>query len=120
MTKAEAIYNFWDSFLDAYEENTVPVDANFPYITYQFAEDGFENEIQMPVSLWYRSPSWKNINKMTTLIAETIGSGIILDCDGGKIWIKKGSPFAQNMGDESDDMIRRKYINITVEYFTAN
>ena len=34
MTKANAIYNFWNSFgITAYEENTVPEDAIFPYIT---------------------------------------------------------------------------------------
>ena len=36
MTKAAAIYQFWNSFgLTAYEENSVPTDATFPYITYQ-------------------------------------------------------------------------------------
>ena len=32
MTKAAAIYQFWSGFgLTAYEENTVPEDAAFPY-----------------------------------------------------------------------------------------
>ena len=31
MTKSAAIYQFWSSFgLTAYEENTVPTDADFP------------------------------------------------------------------------------------------
>ena len=41
-------------------------------------------------------------------------------CDGGRIWIKRGQPFAQNMGDESDGLIKRKYLNVTIEYFTAH
>jgi hypothetical protein len=46
--------------------------------------------------------------------------GKIIKCDGGRIWIKRGQPFAQNMGDESDDLIKRKYLNVTIEYFTAH
>ena len=41
-------------------------------------------------------------------------------CDSGAIWIKRGEPFAQNMGDQNDDMIRRKIINLSVEYLTAD
>lgn len=120
-TKASALYGFWNNFLTAYEENTVPEDAKFPYITYQLIEDSFENEVQMSVSLWYRSESWIDINKMADEISRAIGrGGILLPCKGGKIWIKRGTPFAQNMGDESDSLIKRKYINITVEFITAD
>ena len=121
MTKSGALYNFWNGFLSAYEENTVPVDAKFPYITYQVVEDSFENEVQMSVSLWYRSTSWLEINAKADEISQAIGKGgILLPCDNGKIWIKRGTPFAQNMGDENDELIRRKYINITVEFLTAD
>lgn len=122
MTKAGVIYQVANSFrIPAYEENTVPSDATFPYITYQLVTDSFENEVAMSLSLWYRSSSWLEINEKTEEISEAIGrGGVFLPCDGGKVWIKRGSPFAQNMGDESDDMIKRKYINITAEFLTAN
>ena len=46
MTKAAAIYQFWSGFgLTAYEENTVPTDAAFPYITYQLVTDSFDREV---------------------------------------------------------------------------
>lgn len=121
MTKAAAIYEFWNGFLTAYEESTVPSDAEFPYITYQLVEDSLGNDVAMAVSLWYRSSAWANVNKMTNLISKTIGrGGTFLNCDDGKIWIKRGQPFAQNMGDESDELIKRKYLNITAEYLTAD
>lgn len=121
MTKAAAIYDFWNAFLTAYDENAVPEDAEYPYITYQFIEDSLGNDVQMAASLWYRSSSWVNANKMTNLISEYIGrGGLFLNCDGGKIWLKRGTPFAQNMGDESDNLIKRKYLNITAEFMTAN
>ena len=122
MTKAAAIYQFWNSFgLTAYEENSVPTDAAFPYITYQLVTDSFDREIQLSASLWYRSESWTAINAKTEEIIRKIGrGGKIIPCDGGAIWLKRGQPFAQNMGDESDGLIKRKYINITAEFMTAD
>ena len=122
MTKAAAIYQFWSSFgLTAYEENTVPTDAAFPYITYQLVTDSFDREIPLSASLWYRSESWTGINAKTEEISQKISrGGKIISCDGGAIWLKRGQPFAQNMGDESDDLIKRKYINITADFITAD
>ena len=122
MTKAAAIYQFWSGFgLTAYEENTVPTDATFPYVTYQLVTDSFDREVAATASLWYRGDSWTAINAKTEEIAQHISlGGKIIKCDGGRIWIKRGQPFAQNMGDESDDLIKRKYLNVNIEYFTAH
>ena len=122
MTKAAAIYQFWSSFgLTAYEENTVPTDASFPYITYQLVTDSFDREIPLTASIWYRSESWTAINAKTEEISQKISrGGKIISCDGGAIWLKRGQPFAQSMGDESDDLIKRKYLNITAEFMTAD
>ena len=122
MTKAAAIYQFWNSFgMTAYEENTVPEDAAFPYITYQLVTDSFDREIPLTASLWYRSESWTAINAKTEEISQKISrGGKIISCEGGAIWLKRGQPFAQNMGDESDNLIKRKYLNITAEFMTAD
>lgn len=122
MTKAAAIYKFWSGFgLTAYEENTVPNDATFPYITYQLVTDSFDREIQLTASIWYRSESWSGINAKTDEISQKISrGGNIISCDGGAIWLKRGQPFAQNMRDESDDLIKRKYLNIAAEFMTAD
>ena len=122
MTKAAAIYQFWSGFgLTAYEENSVPDEAQFPYITYQLVTDSFDREIPLSASLWYRSESWTAINAKTEEISQKISrGGRIIPCDGGAIWLKRGQPFAQSMGDESDDLIKRKYLNITAEFMTAD
>lgn len=122
MTKAAAIYQFWSSFgLTAYDENTVPTDAAFPYITYQLVTDSFDREVPVTASIWYRSESWTAINAKTEEISQKISrGGKIISCDGGAIWLKRGQPFAQSMGDESDDLIKRKYLNITAEFMTAD
>ena len=122
MTKAAAIYQFWSGFgLTAYEENTVHTDAAFPYITYQLVTDSFDREVAATASIWYRSESWTAINAKTDEISQKISrGGKIIPCDVGAIWLKRGQPFAQNMGDENDDLIKRKYLNITAEFITAD
>ena len=122
MTKAAAIYQFWNSFgLTAYEENSVPDEAAFPYITYQLVTDSFGREATSTASIWYRSEGWTAINAKTEEISQKISrGGKIISCDGGAIWLKRGQPFAQSMGDESDDLIKRKYLNITAEFMTAD
>ena len=125
MTKAAAIYQFWKSFgIPTYEENSVPTGDNapaLPYLTYQFATDDFGKEVALTSSLWYRSTSWTQANEKAEEISKAIGrGGKMLPCDGGAIWLKRGTPFSQNMGDESDDMIKRKYLNLSAEFLTVD
>lgn len=125
MTKEAALYNFWSMFgMPAYEENSVPPGedgAEFPYITYQVVTDSFGNDVALTGSVWYRSTSWKEANEKAQEISDKISrGGVTISCDGGVIWIRRGVPFAQSMGDDSDDLIKRKYINIVAEFITAN
>lgn len=120
MTKAAAIQAFWASFgLAAYEENAVPVDAAYPYITYELITDAFGGETAMTASVWYRGSSWIDANAKAEEIGGALGyAGKIIHADDGYIWLRLGSPFAQSMGDENDDMIKRKIINITAAFYT--
>lgn len=125
MTKIAALHQFFSSFgLYAFEENTVPSgdDApTLPYLTYSVTTDSIGTDVPLQMNLWYRSGSWTQANEKVEEICKAIGiGGKILPCDNGSIWIKRGSPFAQNMGDPEDDMIRRKYINLTAEFLTAD
>lgn len=125
MTKEAALHAFYSSFgLKAYEENAVPTgeDApDFPYLTYSVSSDSIGTDVALTASLWYRGTSWVQANAKADEISRRIGrGGKILSCDGGAIWMRRGTPFAQSMGDESDDQIKRKYINITAEFLTAD
>lgn len=125
MTKEARMHSFWSSFgLTAYEENSVPKGEEkpeFPYLTYQLVVDSFGNEVSMTASLWDNSTSWAYLTVKSNEIAQTIGrDGVFLPCDGGKVWIKKGVPFIQNMSDPDNTNIKRKLINITAEYLTEN
>lgn len=117
MTNAEVLYRFWASFdLPAYDETSVPAKTPLPYMTYETADDSFENEVPLTASLWYRSTSWADITTKEKQIKSAIGrGGKILRTDDGALWLKCGTPFAQRMSD-TDDSIRRIVLNVTVEF----
>lgn len=121
MDKEQALHSFWSSFgLPAYDENTVPDDAKMPYITYSVAVGAMDDVQLLSGSLWYRSSSWKEISKKCEEIAKFISDHrpYTIKIDGGYAWISYGSQFARRMGDPSDDLIRRIYLNLDVEFLT--
>lgn len=124
-TKAAAYQSFWAQFgVPAYEENSVPsgdAAAGFPRLTYEYGDDAFSDYgISLTASLWYRSPSWVDINAKAEDISAVIGrGGVMVPCDGGGFWITRGSPWMLSTGDENDDRIKRKIININVLWITA-
>lgn len=124
MDKFQALHTFWSGFgLPAYDENSVPTGDSrpaCPYITYDAVVSNLGTPSAMSASLWYYGASWEQPSAKLAEIAAGIGrGGKILPCDGGALWIKQGSPFAQRMPDEND-MIRRYFINIEAEFFTAD
>lgn len=120
MDSAQTLQQFWSGFgLKAYDENTVPETASLPYLTYNVSAAYFDEPVAMSASLWYKSQSWAEITQKAAQIGYHIGDGgEILSFDGGKLWIKRGTPFAQRMSDENEQ-IRRIYMNVEVEYFTT-
>ena len=127
MTKAAALYAFFSSFgIPAYEENSVPTDEDgeppsFPYLTYELITDSFGTEIPLSFSAWYKSTSWTEANRMEETISKRIGrAGIHVPCDGGAVWFKRGTPFAERMGDASDQFIKRISMNLSVEFWTED
>ena len=124
MTKAAAYHAFWSQFdIPAFEENSVPDGADapgFPRLTYEFGTDAFSDYgLSLTVSVWYRSASWVDINAKVEQIAALIGrGGVQAPCDGGSFWITRGTPWALSMGDENDDLIKRKVLNVTVRWNT--
>lgn len=122
MNKMQALHSFWSGFgFLAYEENAVPSGKDapaFPHITYTAVFDSLGNEVGLIGNVWTRSTSWEQAFLIQDEIEKALqNGGKIINFDGGKLWLKRGSPFAQPMGDDSDDLIRRIYINISAEFF---
>lgn len=120
MTKWEGLDRFWNSFgIPAYDQNTVPPDAQMPYITYEAATAGFEDVTPLAGYIWYRSTSWEEASAKADQIAGAINPYRLVQLGNKEyLFLAKGTPFAQRMPDENDS-IRRIYINLMAEYFSA-
>ena len=118
MNKIQALNSFWSSFgLTAYDETSVPDGSIMPYITYEVASDTWGNDLALSASLWYRNSSWKEITEKEIEIANYITrGGRLISYDDGAFWIRKGSPWAQRMADETDDFVRRIVLNLEIEF----
>ena len=125
MTKSAVLHQFFSRFgIDAYEENSafnLGAPPQFPYITYENRTDALsDRDTAITFSIWYRSTSWVDCNAKADAISAYLGQGgKVIPCDGGYVWIKRDSPFAQSMSDP-DDMVRRKYCSLRVSFLTAN
>ena len=122
MTKEAALQAFFEQFLPAYAASAVPEDVEFPYLTYELITGAWEEgEVGLTVNLGYYTTSEAIPNSMVRLISQVIGmGGALVPCDEGAIWFKRGSPWAQSLTDSTDARIKRRYLNVTVEYLTPN
>lgn len=122
MTKDKALHAWFSQFLTAYPTSNVPEDATFPWLTYELITGALDSgEISLTVNLWYYTESEAIPNVKAQEISTAIGyGGTVIPCDGGYIWIKRGTPWCQNIADETDKNIKRRYLNITAEYLTEN
>lgn len=122
MTKEGALQAWYGQFLDAYPASSVPEDVTFPYLTYERVVGAFDSgDTAQTVNLWYYTNSEAVPNAKAQEISNAIGpGGTVIPCDGGYIWIKRGSPWCQSITEESDPNIKRRYLNMTVEYLTEN
>lgn len=122
MTKNKALYAWFNEFMTFYRNTAVPSDAELPYGTYEYVESSWDGgETAITVNLWFRTESEATPDEAASELSERIGyGGTLLNCDEGYIWLKKGSPWCQSLSDDSDNAIKRRYINITAEYLTFN
>lgn len=124
MTKDAAIQSFFESFdLPAYPATSVPTSGNekpaFPYITYIASTDSSMERVAVSASVYYRSESWADLNAKVKAISQYVDAGHVITCEGGGIIVRKGTPFAQPMSDDSDDMVKRKVLNFEFLYATV-
>lgn len=127
MTPEAAIYEFLNGFgIPAYPSSSVPERNDpewqgFPYITYDLVLGSWmQPEANVPVNVWYRGDSEAAPNAKVREMSEAIGlGGVTVPCDGGMLWIKRGTPWAQAVTVEGEDeKVKRRYVNINIEFLT--
>lgn len=123
MTPEAAIQTFLSGFgMPAYATASVPDGAVFPYISYDLAIGDWDEEVNLTVNVWYRTTGEAIPNAKVREIGQAIGhGGVTLPCDGGMLWVKKGSPWAQAVTVEGEaESVKRRYLNITLEFLTTD
>ena len=122
MTKDKVLHAWFSQFLPAYPTSNVPEDAVFPWLTYELITGSWDSGvIALTVNLWYYTESEAIPNAKAQELSDSIGyGGVTLPCDGGFIWLKRGSPWCQNIQDDTDPNIKRRYINVRAEYMTLS
>lgn len=121
MTKTGALYKFFSSFgIDAYPVTAVPDEVRLPYMTYEVATDVWGSQpVPINVNLWFRTTGEREPNALADRISEAVGlGGIMVPCDEGAIWIKRGTPYMLALKDEADHAIKRRSINLSLEFLT--
>lgn len=121
MDKWQALQSFWSGFgLTAYDQATVPLNAQLPYITYEAAISSASNDVYTVAAVWYYGYSWAEVSQKVDEIAEAIGArGVRIDCDEGQLWIRQANPFARRaVTDPADDQIRRINLMVNIKFET--
>lgn len=120
-TIGAALHSFFSGFgIPAYPHTAVPDQAAMPYLTYTPIFGYAFDQAGITVNLWYRTESEASPNAKAAEIAETLGDGgVMVACQGGGVWLTRGSPFCQSLTDEDDNTIKRRYINVTAQFVTA-
>ena len=118
MDKWKAQQTYWGSFgLTAYDENTVPDNADMPYITYQAVSGSLDGVHSVSASLWYRGNSWLPISQKQTEMSKVMNRQI--EIDGGYMKVRKpDTNEAQRMEDPNDSQVRRMLLNVEIEFLS--
>ena len=107
--------DFWSSFdIPAWAENSVPDNAELPYITYFIEKPDWASQASVYARVWYRDTSFASIAEKVGEISARIGEGISLPSeDKGCIILYKDTNFVQFIEDETS-----AGINVKVAYLS--
>lgn len=122
MTADKALYQFFNGIMPSYPDTAVADDVVLPYLTYSFVRGNFRAQpVSISVNMWFLTDSEAEPNAAVERLSQAIGmGGKILECDEGKLWLKRGEPWATAILEETANnrSLKRRFINITIEYLT--
>ena len=112
---AAALKTFFSGFdLPAYTVDTVPEDADLPYITYSLSVPEWNQKASMYAQVWDRTRSNTGIIRKADQITAAIGEGKRIPLEGGYLVIWPESPLIQIMVDGDT---RSAYINLSINAY---
>ncbi|WP_417352194.1 hypothetical protein [Gordonibacter pamelaeae] len=116
-TKASVVQGFFARFgMPAYATEA-PEGAEPPYIVYAPADGAWGQVTSIPADVWLRTDSEAAANAKAAEVSKAVGlGGLLLACDGGAVWIRRGSPWCQAV--ECEPGLKRRRLNIDIEHAT--
>lgn len=112
---AVAMNEFFSGFgLEAYPENTVPEDAELPYITYSLNVPEWNQKATNYARVWYRSRANSAMLRKADQITAALGEGKKLPLDAGYLVLWPESPKGQVMVDGDT---RSVYLNFSINAY---
>lgn len=117
ISTAQALYTFLSGFgIPAYTTDTVPDDAELPYLTYPLKEPEWNTKTTFYLTVYYRHRT-SNLDSLTKAdeIVKAIGQGIRLPCDGGYVVLWPETPLTQALPPDGD--VRGAYVNLSMNAY---
>lgn len=113
-TQSEAEY------IPAYQNTAVPDDTKLPYLTYALLTGSYNDApVSLTINIWHRTTSEAELNAYAREFGKLIPrGGKLVQCDGGGLWVFRGSPWCQSLIDDTDRTIKRRCFNVEAEYIT--
>lgn len=122
MTPEAAFQTLMEGFgMPAYAATSVPDDATYPYLTYSLTTGYWMGgDTNVTVNVWDRTTSEAVMNAYVREIGKTIGvGGVTVRCDGGMLFVKRGSPWAQPVQVADDPTVKQRYMNVDVDFIVV-
>lgn len=106
--------------MPAYSAQAVPEGTEPPYITFTPVSGAWgDGEQAVTVEIWRRTESEVEANADAESVGRALGlGGVMLPCDGGGLWVRRGAPFWQ-AADSGEPGVKRRYINLSIENITT-
>lgn len=120
MSKDKALQAWFTAFgMAAYPSTSVPDDTVFPWLTYEYITGSFgDSDVPIAVNMWFWTESESIPNQKAEELRKYILEHDLIECDEGLIWVKTGVPWCQSLTDETSPTVKRRYMNVTLEYLT--
>lgn len=119
MTKDKAIFEYFNNFMQSFPATSVPEEAQFPWLSYEIAFGSFgDGDYSIRVSIFDYTESEAGPNKLADDLRHYIEEHDTIKCEEGRIWVKPGTPWCQALNDDVNPSIKRRLINIDIEYLT--
>ena len=117
ISTAAALHSFLSGFgIPAYVVNTVPDEAELPYLTYPLTEPEWNSPATFYVQVYTRNKTQNApaLRKADEIVQAIGPAGVRIPCDGGYVVLNLQNPTVQLIVDGD---IRSAYINLQINAY---